>query len=115
MGKLGGVSHNTQNRYEGGTPPPIDYLLRIGDAGADWYWIVTGRRLAGELIEDDAAELLGIFRALPALFKGIALDQIRALAGHAATNLDLVAAGTGLAETHGSPKIHDAKRNYRSG
>jgi len=63
MAALGGVSLNTQNRYEGGTTPSIEYLLRIGEAGADWYWIISGQR-AGGSISHTEARLVNLFRSL---------------------------------------------------
>jgi transcriptional regulator with XRE-family HTH domain len=45
---LGGVSKNTQGNYEkepgesGYTSPTLDYLLKLGEAGADIFYIVFG-------------------------------------------------------------------------
>ncbi|WP_179043588.1 helix-turn-helix domain-containing protein [Sphingobium lactosutens] len=63
MAALGEVSLNTQNRYEGGTMPSVEYLLRIGEAGADWYWIVTGQRIGDALSQQESA-FLDAFRKL---------------------------------------------------
>lgn len=60
---LGGVTLNTQHRYESGTLPPIEYLLRIGEAGADWYWVVTGQRIGDALSQQETA-FLDAFRQL---------------------------------------------------
>jgi len=62
---LGGVTLNTQHRYESGTMPSVEYLLRIGDAGADWYWIVSGQRAAGSISQAEA-RLVDLFRSLGA-------------------------------------------------
>lgn len=63
MAALGAVSLNTQNRYEGGTVPSVEYLLRIGEAGADWYYIVTGQRIGDALSQNETA-FLDAFRQL---------------------------------------------------
>lgn len=60
---LGGVTLNTQHRYEAGTFPPVEYLLRVGEAGADWYWIVTGRRIGDALSQEETA-FLDAFRQM---------------------------------------------------
>jgi transcriptional regulator with XRE-family HTH domain len=62
MAALGRVSLNTQNRYEAGTIPPIEYLLRIGEAGADWYWIITGQRI-GDGLSQEESRIVDLFRA----------------------------------------------------
>lgn len=79
MAKIGGVSLNTQNRYEGGTPPPIDYLLRIGQAGADWYWIVTGNRIDTEPLDEVSAEIVNLLRQLPSELALVMLNHVRQL------------------------------------
>lgn len=47
LAEVGGVSKATQVAYEAdSTTPDADYLARIGEAGVDVYWLLTGRRLA---------------------------------------------------------------------
>lgn len=115
MAELGGVKTNTQSRYEQGALPASDYLLRIGAAGADWYWIVTGNRIAGAL-SDDAAEIVSLFEGLPSFLRGVALATIKAMAASAAeANL---AAGAHPDATEGrkvTGTIHEDKRTYRTG
>ncbi len=42
--------------------PSVEYLLRIGAAGADWYWIVTGQRIADALGPDES-RVVDLFKA----------------------------------------------------
>jgi transcriptional regulator with XRE-family HTH domain len=79
FGALGGVSVNTQLGYETGTMPPIDYLLRLGEAGVDWYWVITGNRIEGDSLSDDVLELVDAFRALPSNFQSLVVKQTRDL------------------------------------
>jgi len=81
MAHLGGVSLNTQNRYEAGGVPATEYLLMIGKAGADWYWILTGNRISVAL-QGEAAELLRLFMQLPSELRPLAIDQLRAVVKH---------------------------------
>jgi transcriptional regulator with XRE-family HTH domain len=79
LGKIGGVSLNTQSGYESGTLPPLDYLLRIGEAGIDWYWVVTGNRITGDPLNDSALDLLAVFNALPDEIQALVLMHAHAL------------------------------------
>ena len=46
FGAIGGVTLNTQNRYETGKrTPDADYLERIAKAGVDVHFILTGERI----------------------------------------------------------------------
>lgn len=91
MAAWGGVSLNTQNRYEGGTTPSVEYLMRIGEAGADWYWIVTGQRIADALTPEES-RLIDCFRligpteraAILAVITCMPIDQSSAAAGRIA-------------------------------
>lgn len=48
--ELGGVKRNSQVAYENGrTATPADYLLRLGEAGIDIGFVLTGRREDGSL------------------------------------------------------------------
>ena len=76
---LGHVSLNTQHRYESGGLPSLEYMLRIGEAGADWYWIITGQHINAEPLDSQTAELVKLFQRLPDQFKPIALGQLRIL------------------------------------
>ncbi|AOH85748.1 hypothetical protein AWL63_19150 [Sphingomonas panacis] len=79
LAELGGVSLNSQHRYEAGALPSTEYLLRIGSAGADWYWIVTGQRIAGAPLDDEAAAMLEAFAALPAAVKLLLVQHAQGL------------------------------------
>ena len=75
---LGGVSLHSQHRFESGALPSTEYLLRIGEAGADWYWIVTGDHrpdaldattsaivtIVAALKEEQRESLLGFLRTM---------------------------------------------------
>lgn len=63
MAQLGGVTLNTQSRYESGGLPSTEYLLRIGSAGADWYWVITGQRIGDALSAEESA-FLDAFRQM---------------------------------------------------
>lgn len=78
--KLGGVGLGSQHRYEAGDLPPIDYLLRIGEAGADWYWIVTGQR-ADMVLTAYQAALLDAAAAIGADDQAVLLRIATALGG----------------------------------
>ncbi|MCW2366565.1 transcriptional regulator with XRE-family HTH domain [Sphingobium sp. B7D2B] len=80
LAKIGGVSLNTQNRYEGGTSPPVEYLLRIGAAGADWFWIITGQHMETDPLDSQTAQLVQLYKTLPDFLKSIALAQVRVMA-----------------------------------
>jgi transcriptional regulator with XRE-family HTH domain len=61
---LGGVSLGTQHRYESGSAlPATEYLLRIGSAGADWVFIMTGERSIDSLSPDET-EIVDAVRQL---------------------------------------------------
>lgn len=49
---LGGVSLNSQGKYEvGDTEPSASYLAGLAAAGVDVHWLLTGQRGAGVLDE----------------------------------------------------------------
>ena len=76
---LAGVHVNTQAGYEKGVMPPGDYFLRLGEAGIDWYWVLTGNRIAGESLSDDVLDLVSAYRALPAAFQAVLLAHAQEL------------------------------------
>lgn len=78
--KLGGVTLNTQHRYESGTLPPIDYLLRIGEAGSDWFWIVTGQRI-GDALSLQESSFLDAIRVLDEIGRQALLVCAQRMAG----------------------------------
>jgi transcriptional regulator with XRE-family HTH domain len=77
--QVGGVSLNTQSRYESKDLPALEYLLRIAEAGADWYWIVSGQRVVNAL-DDRAAEVAELFPQLPVEVGDGLLITMRAIA-----------------------------------
>lgn len=80
LAEIGGVSLNSQHRYEAGALPPTEYLLRIGEAGADWYWIVTGTQRSSNTLTAEAQDMVEAFMALPAPIQATLLDHARGLA-----------------------------------
>lgn len=80
MATTGGVSLQTQHRYEAGGLPSTEYLLRIGAAGADWYWIITGERIEGVTLDEKSFELVDCFRRLTPPIQATILAHIRQLA-----------------------------------
>lgn len=106
--EIGGVSLNSQNRYEGGRlSPPIDYLLRIGTAGADWYWIVTGKRVAGDVLTDVQARAVAALRRLDQRLAEAAVAQIEVLA-------DQMADEPAPADYRSERTFHDDRPGFRS-
>ena len=59
------MSLGTQHRYEAGALPASEYLLRIGEAGADVGYILLGRRSGDELGEDESALITALRRLMP--------------------------------------------------
>jgi transcriptional regulator with XRE-family HTH domain len=114
MAKLGGVSLNTQNRYEGGTSPPVEYLIRIGQAGVDWYWIVTGLKAPVTPLEGESAELLSLFARLSPAMKQVALTQLGALL-QVSERLQLGGASdaSSSAAAGAQPAVHSPKKEFR--
>jgi transcriptional regulator with XRE-family HTH domain len=53
MAKVGGCSTPTQFRYENGHPVKLDYLFRLGAAGIDVSYILTGRRSLAAINAED--------------------------------------------------------------
>lgn len=61
---LGGASTNSQVFYEAGkTPPKIDYLYRLAEHGVDIAYLLTGRRIEGEL-DFEQSMLIEMFEKL---------------------------------------------------
>ncbi|MGF7149419.1 transcriptional regulator with XRE-family HTH domain [Sphingomonas zeicaulis] len=88
--RAGGVARTSQVAYEnGGTPPTIAYLLKLGEIGVDPVYILTGRRMdfASDRLD---GELAASFNALDEEQKAILLRlaQMLAAAGHAASEPD---------------------------
>ena len=50
---VGGVSLNSQGKYEAGlTEPSVSYLMNLATVGIDVHWLLTGQRSAGVLDQD---------------------------------------------------------------
>ncbi len=75
--ELGGVSLNTQNRYEAGALPSSDYLLKLGRHDIDWVWIMTGRPFS-DTLPADASELVSAFISMPPEFQHALMIYVRA-------------------------------------
>lgn len=46
FGSIGGVTRNSQAKYERGeTVPDVNYLEKIGEVGADLFYLMTGDRI----------------------------------------------------------------------
>lgn len=103
MAALGHVSLNTQNRYEGGTTPSVEYLLRIGQAGADWYWIVTGQRIGDSLSQNETA-FLDAFRQLDDIGREALLLVAQRMVNSTAQPNSIASASVAL---------HDKQSDYR--
>lgn len=98
----------SQNRYEADEGlPPIDYLLRIGAAGADWYWIVTGERIAGESLSDPEARAVDALRRVAEPMRTIAVEQLELLANRLGREAERAA-------TAYRPQLHEPKSAFRS-
>ena len=111
LAKIGGCNLNTQGRYEAGAAPPLEYLLRIGEAGADWIWIVTGQR-RHDLLSASETALLDSFRSIP-LSSQVALRTIaEQLAGHVPDVV--VTGGDGQTTTIIEAKVHSRSQGYRA-
>lgn len=79
VAEIGGVSLHSQHRYEAGALPPTEYLLRIGEAGADWFWIITGKERLGETLTPLAQQLVEAYMLLPAPFQRALLENAHSL------------------------------------
>lgn len=114
MAELGGVKLNTQSRYEQGSPPALEYLMRIGDAGADWYWILTGLKAPSAPLDGQSAELLSLFNRLSPALKQIALTQLGALL-QVSEHLQLGATGDGSPSAPAGVQsaVHSPKKKFR--
>lgn len=65
FGELGGVSKWTQLNYEKGTNnPDLDYLMKIGQSGADILYILTGNRSASAALSNEETTLLNSYRLI---------------------------------------------------
>lgn len=63
--ELGGVSRNTQTKYETGErAPDSDYFQRLRDQNIDIVYILTGQEQAGDFLSSTESELLSSFRSL---------------------------------------------------
>ncbi len=65
FGVLGGVSKWTQLNYEkGANNPDLDYLMKIGQSGADILYILTGNRSASSGLTSEETTLLNSYRLI---------------------------------------------------
>lgn len=81
LAEIGGVSLNTQHRWEtGGGLPSTEYLFRVADAGVDLIWVLTGQSVANDLTDEGESELLNRFRDLPADLREPVLLYVRSFA-----------------------------------
>jgi transcriptional regulator with XRE-family HTH domain len=113
MAEIGGVGLSTQHRYEAGGLPSLEYLLRIGKAGADWVWIITGRKLLTDSLDEASMEVLETFNGLTTFLKGVALAQLQVLA---TASIDMAEGQTATANISARPEsVHSTEQPYRSG
>ncbi|WP_264614653.1 helix-turn-helix domain-containing protein [Sphingobium sp. B10D3B] len=111
MAKVGGVTLNTQSRYESGGLPTLDYLQRIAGVGADWFWIITGQRIEADPLDSQTAQLVQLFKPLPDFVKSIALAQVRVLADQIPPeNLDTPPPPDSEQQ---QATMHDQRQDYR--
>lgn len=83
----------------------MEYLLRIGAAGADWYWIMTGRRSA-DVLDGPTSEMADAFTVLDAEAKQALLLIARRM--HSDTNTTLSATINAVAGA-----MHEPDGDYR--
>lgn len=107
LAAVGGVTLGTQSRYEGGALPATEYLLRIGEVGANWQWIVTGQRIAGAALDDDAAAMLEAFAALPAEVKLVIVDHAQGLCR-------ALGVSTSMSKINDARTLQDSRSEFRS-
>lgn len=87
FGELGGVKANAQGNYEKGDRyPDAAYLAAVAEKGVDVLYVVTGRRtpLSAESSDQDEAQILKCYRALPVADKGLLSRTATVLAEAAA-------------------------------
>ncbi|WP_411705170.1 helix-turn-helix domain-containing protein [Edaphovirga cremea] len=68
MAAIGGVSINTQFRYENGERTPrIQYLMAVAVRGVDVFYLLTGRRvlLCADSLDSHEADVLMAYRTMP--------------------------------------------------
>lgn len=79
LAAIGAVTLGTQSRYEAGGVPATEYLLRIGEAGADWFWIVTGTERSAHSLNPVAQQMVDAFMALPPALQTALIEHARCL------------------------------------
>lgn len=113
MAVLGDVSLNTQNRYEGGTIPSLEYLLRIGEAGADWFWIATGRRTADTLSAEES-ELVDRFRSVSFTAREAVLAILRCVPADPQAGVQIYDPEAGAGEFVSRAALHDGTPGFKA-
>lgn len=78
--RLGGASQPTQGRYEGGSPPKINYLAALAANGIDVMFILTGKR-SNDALTPNEQILLGYFNKLNPQNQQIVIGMTSALTG----------------------------------
>lgn len=113
LADVGGVTLGTQSRYEAGGLPSTEYLLRIGDAGADWYWIVTGTRIADRLSGEES-QLVDRFRAIGPTARA-AIMSVMACMPAETPAIDILDAQTGTGDflRKVQAQLHDQARGFK--
>jgi len=110
MGALGGVNRGSQSLYETGKSPcGADYLLAIGQAGADICFIVSGGRQSTPL-DAETTEFLGAWEAFGAEQRNALLVIARSMRGAYGVLPPLGGAG-------GQPvprTVHEPRTNFRA-
>lgn len=82
FGKIGGCGRTTQIRYESDEgSPTLDYLDRIGDAGADIIYIVSGERSGKARYESPLEAMQVVIEVQEELKLKLEAEQIRNLTG----------------------------------
>lgn len=74
--QLTGVSLRSQQQYEkGNVSPSAEYLQKLHAAGYDVNYLLTGKRQA-EMLSNEDSELLRLWRAAPLLIRNAALNVL---------------------------------------
>jgi transcriptional regulator with XRE-family HTH domain len=107
FGEIGDVTRNSQSQYEKGDSPfNIEYLMRLGAAGVDIGYVVTGIRQDGSLGADQEA-LLAVFDRLHSTQRPVLLQVAEGLAR-------LPQPAKTIDEPMPIPTLHSPKLGYRA-
>lgn len=71
LAEIGGVKKGSQILYEKGKAPTADYLERIGEAGVDVLYVITGRRPSGRQSDVSSIDLDRLERSIEVIERGL--------------------------------------------